>query len=775
MKHTKFSALALTAALLLSTACGANAAGKTEDVTEIVLSDERVAVDGKTASADGTAAVYIGGEIIYYQDGTDETYGEGSETEKHSEAEAGAHTVVTITQAGIYRLSGKLSKGQIAIDLGKKAKDDPEAVVTLILDNVDVKCTVAPALIFYNVYECDREWMAYDNDENPDYQASAVVDTSAAGANVVIAAGSVNSFTGSHVARIYKEGTTKKLHKYDGAFYSKMSMNINGDNGDDSGVLNITADNEGLDSELHLTINGGTVNIHAQDDGINTNEDFVSVTTVNGGKLTVDAGNGSEGDGIDSNGYLVINGGQVWTMANERTPDGGIDADSPILINGGTLYAFGTRNDAADSGDSKQPYMELSFASTLPAGSKVELKDPDGKTVWSADTQKTCQSITLTAPELKLDTAYSLYVDGVLQCWSGNSFGMGRPGGFGGGRPQGMEPPEGFDPSRRPQRPEGLEPFDGWTPPVNDKDRPGAFDGEGEFPRRPEGAGAPEGIAPSRFGPGGFGGFVGGETADGSGTTSFMLTNDTKSFSGVCDSDASGKTRVSFTVEGAQRIGRNTVLENITAIASSVELDPAQVQITVTDDPSEDYSASCLLSDGLGAVNALLPKDDGDYTITVAVVSGSENFTGASQVSFVVGALPFVDVNEGDEGYEAIRAVYKSGAMTGTGEGKFSPNDAVTRAQAITVLARLAGAEVSETAAFSDVAPDSWYSGYVGWAVEKGIVEGDGQGHFSPDMTVTAEQMALMLERYDKNYVNSTNYQEELTRSQLAQMLIKIM
>lgn len=165
MKHMKFSALALTAALLLSTACGANAAGKTGDVTELVLSDERVTVDGKTASTDETAAVYTGADIVYYEDRETYTeggaYGEGSDSEKHSAAEAGEHTVVTITQAGTYRLSGKLSMGQIAVDLGKKAKDDPEAVVTLILDNVDVKCTVAPALIFYNVYECDREWVAY--------------------------------------------------------------------------------------------------------------------------------------------------------------------------------------------------------------------------------------------------------------------------------------------------------------------------------------------------------------------------------------------------------------------------------------------------------------------------------------------------------------------------------------------------------------------------------------------------------------------------------------
>ena len=128
------------------------------------------------------------------------------------------------------------------------------------------------------------------------------MDTSAAGANVIIADGSVNNFDGSHVARIYEPGTTDKLHKYDGAFYSKMSMNVSGETAGD-GVLNITGDNEGLDTELHLTINGGVINIDAANDGINTNEDNVSVTTINGGTLNIDAGLGSEGDGIDSNGW----------------------------------------------------------------------------------------------------------------------------------------------------------------------------------------------------------------------------------------------------------------------------------------------------------------------------------------------------------------------------------------------------------------------------------------------------------------------------------------
>lgn len=498
-------ALLLAAVMTVTSGCQ-----KTSNVADtpinIDLSDSDIRVDGAAISTDPASPVYLGANIIYYQDGTDATYGQGEEGEKHAASEAAAHQVVTITQPGTYRLTGSLSQGQIAVDLGENAKDDPAAVVTLVLDNANVTCTVAPALIFYNVYECDRAFV----EGGEGYEASYNVDTAQAGANVILTKESVNTFTGSHVARIYQPGTTENLHRYDGAFYSRMSMNIFGDN---SGILNIVADNEGLDTELHLTLNGGTVNIHSQDDGINTNEDNVSVTTVNGGILTVNAGNGAEGDGIDSNGWLVINGGSVVTLSSDHSADGGVDADKGILLNGGSLSAFGVRNDAADAA-SQQPYMELSFQSALPAGSEIALKDESGNTVWSATTQKSCQTITLTAPDLALDTPYQLYVDGVAQGWSGNAFGM--MGGGMGQRPQGMgQPPEGFDPAQLPSgRPQ--PPQDG----QGGQDRGQRPDG---MPEPPEGFNP--GKRPQRPGDGGI--------DSGTLTGDFTLTSQTKSFSGI--------------------------------------------------------------------------------------------------------------------------------------------------------------------------------------------------------------------------------------------------
>lgn len=498
---------ALSAALLL-TACSASggsaSSARREGDRVLTLSDSEITLDGQVLTENGEGAVTLSHDIVYYHDGTDDSYGEGTEADMHTAGEADAHTVVTIREPGTYRVSGTLSAGQLAVDLGDGAKRDRSAVVTLVLDGVDITCTVAPAVIFYRVYECDEAWVAYDEGETEDYDLLPTdVDTSAAGANVVLADGSINQVSGSYVARIYKEGTDKKLHKYDGAFYSKMSMNIDGE-AESTGLLAITAENEGLDTELHLTINGGQISIQAQNDGINTNEDNVSVTTINGGGLQISAGLGDEGDGIDSNGHIVINGGAVYSMASDHSPDGGLDADGEILINGGQVAALGVRNDAVSS-DSRQLYVELSFASPLSAGAKVELEG----TSLSFTLEKGAQSILYSASELEQDVSYTLKVDGEVQQYTGHA-----GGGFGGGRPdfqlpEGKELPEGQEPPQRPG--------DGGKPPQgSDGQRPSEL---------PEGQDRPQ---PPRDGQGQFPGGEAGEPS-----TDFTLTGSIHSFSGI--------------------------------------------------------------------------------------------------------------------------------------------------------------------------------------------------------------------------------------------------
>ena len=112
--------------LFLLTSCS------NQNIVSITLSDDGIFVNGKKASTDEKDTVYIGADIIYYEEGQGETYGNGDEKDAHSLKEAALHTVITITKPGTYEVTGSISKGQIFIDLGKNAENDPDAVVNLI-------------------------------------------------------------------------------------------------------------------------------------------------------------------------------------------------------------------------------------------------------------------------------------------------------------------------------------------------------------------------------------------------------------------------------------------------------------------------------------------------------------------------------------------------------------------------------------------------------------------------------------------------------------------
>ncbi len=480
--------LSLVALTLLLSGCGSKAS-KTES-PQNNLSDNKFTVNGQEITSDTTQAVYSANDIVFYLADQDFTYGEGEKQDEHEQSEADAHTVVHITKPGKYVLSGTLSLGQIAIDLGKDAETDPNAVVTLVLNNVDITCKVAPAIIFYNVYECSS------SDEET---ATKDVDTKNAGANVIIADGSENNINGSYVAKIYEsyelseDGKevvdSKKLHKYDGAFYSKKSININGgDNG--TGILNIKAENEGLDSELHLTINGGNINITSGNDGINTNEDNVSVTTINGGTLNIVCdGSTGEGDGIDSNGWLVINGGTVTAQACSSSGDAGIDSDKGIYINGGKVIASGNMLDHIAGGN--QTYAVFRFASSQKGNNTYTLKNSDGKLIGEYTPANAFTYLIVAGSEL---------TPGDYTFWQGKTQLSGsKTQNIYGGMPQGEipqmpnseqgNPPEIPEGMERPEKPNGDFP-QGESPSAPDGEIPQMPDGN--RPEKPEGMTPPD-------------------------------------------------------------------------------------------------------------------------------------------------------------------------------------------------------------------------------------------------------------------------------------------
>lgn len=119
----------------------------------------------------------------------------------------------------------------------------------------------------------------------------------------------------------------------------------------------------------------------------------------------------------------------------------------------------------------------------------------------------------------------------------------------------------------------------------------------------------------------------------------------------------------------------------------------------------------------------------------------------------------FIDVTETHWAFTQIGKVTEMGLFSGMTENTFSPDSAMTRAMFVTVLHRFAGKPTAEKADFSDV-DGGWYSDAVSWAAENGIVSGTGDGKFSPDAYITRGEISAILARYKNGTskdINSIN------------------
>ena len=114
--------------------------------------------------------------------------------------------------------------------------------------------------------------------------------------------------------------------------------------------------------------------------------------------------------------------------------------------------------------------------------------------------------------------------------------------------------------------------------------------------------------------------------------------------------------------------------------------------------------------------------------------------------------LPFTDLATGAWYDDAVAYVYRHDLMDGVGISTFAPNATTSRAMIATILWRMAGSPVvSGSLKFSDVADGQWYSEAIRWAASEGIVDGYDNGKFGPDDPITREQFAAMLWRYAKS------------------------
>ena len=200
----------------------------------------------------------------------------------------------TITNEGIYHITGKISDGMLTINT--------DGYVKLVLDNVTITNNNGPAI---NIENSKKTYIELKNENTL---------------------------------------TDNGNNELNGAIYSKDDLIIEGD-----GKLVIKSNQDGIVSKDDLIINNGFITINSKDDGI-IGKDSIEI---NGGSIKITI----EGDGIkttnnqEEKGYILINDGNIdilSTGTDSQKSHKGIKAETIIEINGGT-FNINTTDDGIHS------------------------------------------------------------------------------------------------------------------------------------------------------------------------------------------------------------------------------------------------------------------------------------------------------------------------------------------------------------------------------------------------------------------------------------------
>ncbi len=237
-----------------------------------------------------------------------------------------------------------------------------------------------------------------------------------------------------------------------------------------------------------------------------------------------------------------------------------------------------------------------------------------------------------------------------------------------------------------------------------------------------------------------------------------------------------------------------TKLENYNQDASAIKLYafayfPGNDKIKVT--YSLSGSATATYSTTQYPYNYTLPKlKEGTYTVTVKAEYGKNVISKAVTLYVDKNGKAAAcgdrlkDIKSGSWYEQYAKYSVAHGIFTGTSDTTFHPNQKITRAQFVQVLANLVGVDTSNrnvTTSFKDVPSKKWFTSAVKWASENKVVNGMGDGKFEPNANVTREQMCVMLVNFAKfknitlkAVENKENFTDDTKISQWAKTAVYI-
>lgn len=197
---------------------------------------------------------------------------------------------------------------------------------------------------------------------------------------------------------------------------------------------------------------------------------------------------------------------------------------------------------------------------------------------------------------------------------------------------------------------------------------------------------------------------------------------------------------------GAVNTGR-TSNGSVTASPSSASRGDT---VTLTVAPDAGYRLESITVTGEdGKAIALNKTSDTVYTFTMPSgdVEIAARFVSDGSAPVLSGGT-FSDVASTDWFAAAVAYVAENGMMAGN-NGSFSPNGSMTRGMIAQVLYNMEKASgASAASAFSDVQAGDWFADAVAWAVTQGYMSGYGNGRFGPEDAITREQLATLFHNY---------------------------
>lgn len=438
---------------------------------------------------------------------------------------------VVITKAGTYVISGELTDGQIMIDAEK------EAVVHVVLNGAKVTSSTSAA--FYATKKAakvivtladgtvnelaDAKTYTYENADDEEPDAALFVKN-----DLTLNGGGTLKITASKKAVHTKDnllvlGGAYEINSADDCFNGKDSISLEGGvyalNVTDTktgkgmtshgsvkvygGTVNVADCKEGIEG-LTVEMYDGSVNIVAEDDGLNAREKTEDTTsdtasgtktgaktdTASGTKTDTDTKSGTasgsasgaafapgkdqnrggmggggmqnntkclikiaggllqvdaKGDGLDSNGSLEMSGGEVYISGPTSNGDGSFDWNGTGTITGGTYIAAGSAGMVETFADtSKQNNITVYFDSEIAADTAIKVTDSAGKEICSWTPGKKYSCVQISSPDLKQGETYTVTAGSSTQTVavsSVNSSAGTRTGGSGNmGRQGGMGP-----------------------------------------------------------------------------------------------------------------------------------------------------------------------------------------------------------------------------------------------------------------------------------------------------------------------------------------------